>query len=267
MTAEADMNADATSRRSNADATSRRNAQTAVVLLSAAGVKLFYSAAGVGQLRWILAPTAALVELVGRTRFEFVPEAGYLSDDRSLLIAAPCAGVNFLITSFLMLTLRRLWGDRSRETTWRFIPCAAVCAYAATLVANAIRISTALGLRGTGLGSGWLSRNQLHRLEGISVYFGCLLLLYVIGERWASDKASASGDKAGMPRRLAFPVLVYYATTLGIPLLNGAYRRGDEFLEHSLFVLLVPALLVLPLAAFRLYGSSGGGSLVPRGRL
>jgi exosortase K len=222
-------------------------------VLSAAAVKLFYSTAGVEQLGWILAPTAFLVETVAGARFEFVSGAGYLSGDRSLLIAAPCAGVNFLITAFLMLSLRRLWGDRPRATPWRLIPCAALCAYLATLFANAVRISAAMALRGTGLASGQLNPNQLHRLEGVSVYFVCLLLLFVMTDRRGSVDSSASDDAAGLLRRLTFPLLVYYATTLGIPILNGAYRRGDEFLEHSLFVLLIPLLLILPLAAFRLY--------------
>jgi hypothetical protein len=49
---------------------------------------------------------------------------------------------------------------------------------------------------------------------------------------------------------------MYYATTLGIPLANGAYRPGiaaTDFWEHSVFVLLTPLLLILPLAMFRFY--------------
>ena len=42
---------------------SKLAAQLLVVVLCAAAVKLHYSTAGVDQLRWILAPTACLVEL------------------------------------------------------------------------------------------------------------------------------------------------------------------------------------------------------------
>jgi hypothetical protein len=45
--------------------------------------------------------------------------------------------------------------------------------------------------------------------------------------------------------------MIYYATTLAMPLANGAYRQGADFWEHFLFVLLTPLLLVLPFAAFR----------------
>jgi hypothetical protein len=66
----------------------------------------------------------------------------------------------------------------------------------------------------------------------------------------------SSENASGLFRQTFFPLLVYYATTLGIPLANGAYRPGiaaTDFWEHSLFVLLTPLLLILPLATFRFY--------------
>jgi exosortase K len=233
--------------------TKKRNAQLVVVLLCAAVVKLYYSTTSVNQLRWILAPTTVLVELVSGARFEFESHAGYMSSDRSFVIAASCAGVNFLITSFLMLSLRKLWRDRSQDTAWRFIPCAALWAYLATLVANSVRISTVLRLHGMPPAMGWLSPNQLHRFEGIFIYFGFLLLLFMVSEKMSSDDASSSENASGLFGRPLCPLLFYYVTTLGIPMANGASRQGADFWEHSLFVLLTPLALILPLAAFRFY--------------
>lgn len=227
--------------------------QTAAVVLCAVAVKLHYSAAGADQLRWILAPTAAVVGAVSGARFEYEAHAGYINDDRSFVIAASCAGVNFLITSFLMLSLRRIWGGGSRETGWRFIPCAALAAYMATLAANTVRISAALSTRGLPDEAGWLSPGQVHRLEGIFIYFGFLLLLFVVAEKVSPASVPGAGHAPGLFRRSLFPLLVYYATTLGVPVLNGAYRRGADFWEHALFVLLVPLALTLPLATVRLY--------------
>jgi exosortase K len=232
---------------------SKRTAQLIVVALCAAVVKLYYSTASVNQLRWILAPTTILVELVSGSSFEFESYAGYMSSDRSFVIAASCAGINFLITSFLMLSLRKLWGDCSRETAWRFIPCAAACAYLATIVANTFRISTALLLRGMPFGVGWLNQKQLHRFEGIFIYFGFLLLLFMVSEKMGSENRPGSEKAYHLFRRTFCPLLIYYATTLAIPLAAGAYRRGADFWEHSLFVLLIPLMLLLPLATFRLY--------------
>lgn len=225
-----------------------RIAQCAVVLSCAFALKLYYSTASADELRWILAPTTALVELLSGASFEFESRAGYISRERNFLIADSCAGVNFLITAFLMLSMRKLLGDRSKKIAWGFIPAAAVIAYLTTIVANTARIYIAL--QQTPAEISWVNPDQLHRLEGIFIYFGFLLLLFVVSEKMGSEKTS------GLFRQTFFPLLVYYATMLGIPLLNGAYRRGADFWEHSLFVLLIPLLLILPLAAFRFLRSS-----------
>jgi exosortase K len=224
-----------------------RIAQCFVILVCAFTLKLYYSAASANQLRWILAPTTALVELVSGASFEFESHAGYLSSDRSFLIASSCAGVNFLITAFLMLSIRRLVRHREQGLSWRFIPTALMIAYLVTLIANTARITIALRMQKMPAGTGWLSPDQLHRLEGIFVYFGFLLLLFVISEKMDSEKTS------GLLPQSFFPLVVYYATMLGIPLANGAWRLGADFWEHSLFVLLIPLLLVLPVAACRFY--------------
>ncbi len=236
-----------------------RIAQCIVVLACAFTLKLYYSTASANQLRWILAPTTALVELVSRTSFEFESHAGYMSRDRSFLITNSCAGVNFLITAFLMLSMRKLWSDRSKNIAWGFIPTAALIAYLVTLVANTARIAIALWLQRMPAEISWLNPDQLHRFEGIFIYFGFLLLLFVVSEKMGAEKTS------GLFRQTFFPLLVYYATMLGIPLANGAYRQGTDFWEHSLFVLLGPLLLILPLAAFRFYQNRHGATAVPSG--
>ncbi len=225
-----------------------RIAQLFVVLFVAAALKLHYSTASVNELRWVLAPTAFLTELITGTHFAFESHAGYMSMDHSFLIAASCSGVNFLITAFLMLSLRKLWReDRSQKIRWKFIPAAAFVAYLTTIAANTVRISSALRLRRLDPELIWLNPDQLHRFEGIFIYFGFLLLLYIISEKRGANNTSRSENSSGLFRKYSFPLLIYYATTLGIPLANGAFRHGYDFWEHSLFVVLTPIFLLLPL--------------------
>lgn len=213
-------------------------AQLFIVLLCALGLKQYYSTASPDQLRWILAPTAWLVELLSSRTFTFESHAGYMSSDHSFLIAASCAGVNFLITAFLMLTLKSLWHNRKGRPGWSLIPIAAVISYLATICANTVRIWIALESRSLSEEIDWLSASQIHRLEGIVVYFGFLLILFLLTEK------TKRGSVLDQLRKLRFPLVVYYVTTLGMPLMNGAFKQRG-FLEHSLFVLLVPGLLVL----------------------
>jgi exosortase K len=239
-----------------------RVAQLVAVLAGALSLKSYYSTATVNQLRWILAPTTTVVEIITGSRFHFEAHAGYMKSDHTFLIAASCAGVNILITSFLMLSLRKIWRDRSRETgrgvkqtliDWSFLPAAALFAYLATIVANTIRISTALLYRGSSE-MNLLDKDQLHRAEGIVIYFGVLLVLFMFSEAIGHRNFRKPPLDSNSPRLLqsfCFPLLVYYATTLGMPILNGAYHRSD-FWEHLMFVLLTPLALVLLLVTLRI---------------
>lgn len=236
--------------------TLNRVAQLVVVLGGALSLKFYYSTASVNQLQWILTPTTLLVEFVTGRTFAFESHAGYMSSDHTFLIAASCAGVNFLITAFLMLALRQLWRNRFKpapETLmmsfreWSFLFFTAVLAYGATLLANTVRIAIALQLQQTPLKPGWLDANQLHRLEGIIVYFGFLLLLFAISEGAIFNverRAARSLNGFELLRVCLFPLLVYYAITLGLPLANGAYRQYS-FWQHSLFVLFTPVAVIL----------------------
>src|SRR6185436_6764440 len=212
------------------------SAQLLVVVLCALALKVYYSTATPDELRWILAPMTALVQLLSGRSFTFESHAGYMSSDHRVVIAVSCAGVNFLLTAFLMLGLRRLWRERFQAVSWTFLPITVVVAYVTTVIANAVRICIALEIQEHSVQVSGLSGNQLHRLEGIVVYFGFLLVLFVLTER----------GSAKLNRRLVlFPLGVYYATTLGLPLLNGSYKHGIPFFEHSLFVLVLPLLLLV----------------------
>ena len=215
--------------------------QLTVVMLCALALKSYYSTATPDELRWILAPTTALVELLSGRSFEFESYTGYMSSDHRFVIAVPCAGVNFLLTAFLMICLRRLWRDRFQGVSWRFLPTAVLMAYVATLIANTTRICVALEIQRRGVEVSWLTGNQLHRLEGIVIYFGFLLLLFMLVERMDSP------TPLRLKRALLFPLLIYYATTLGIPLINGSFHQ-PAFWEHFGFVLVLPLFLCVLLA-------------------
>jgi exosortase K len=230
-------------------------AQFAVVVLCGVALKYFYSTASVNELRWILAPTTFAVEFISRERFEFESYAGYINGNHTFVIAASCAGVNFLLTAFLMLSLGELWRNRRQNVRWSFFPLAALVSYVATLIANTVRITTALELRNLRIESSWLSAGEIHRLEGIFVYFGFLLLLYVLTERMNGGTSGAVDDRSSLLRRSVFPLLIYYGTTLGIPVLNGAFRQA-EFWQHSRFVLMIPLVFVVPIAVFQKVGTS-----------
>jgi exosortase K len=213
-------------------------AQLAIVTLCAFALKQHYSTGTANGLRWILAPTTFLVELLSGRSFQFESYTGYMSSDHTFVIAVPCAGVNFLITAFVMLALRRLWAGRFEGVSWRFLPISLAVSYVTTVIVNAVRICIALEMQRRSIEVSGLNANQLHRVEGIVVYFGFLMLLFVVMERRSSRKT------------WLFPLGVYYAMTLGVPIVNGSFNRSG-FWEHFGFVLLMPLVIVVPILLVR----------------
>ncbi len=223
-------------------------AQLTAVAAVAAALKLFYSRAGVNDLRWILAPTAWLVETLSGISFIFESNAGYMSGDHTFIIAAPCSGVNFLITAFLMLSVLNVFKRNSR---WSFIPRAAFLAFLTAIIANTTRIYLALSLRQMDTETVGLNSEQFHRFEGIIIYFSFLLLLYFVNEKLSPSDRSIT--IYGIFSRITVPLLIYYTMTLGIPFANGAYRQGRGFWEHAVFVFLIPMILIMPFVVFHIF--------------
>lgn len=222
------------------------------VLACATALKLYYSEATPNQLRWILAPTAALVECLSGLPFEYESHAGYINRENRFMIVSSCSGVHFMMIAFLMLSLKWISCFHTGWHRWLTIPSAAIAAYLVTLLANAMRISLALQLQLSHMTVWGLSPERLHRLEGIVVYFGCLLLLATLSEKLIAWKTASRLLERSTIRRAVAPFLIYCASVVAIPLANGAFRQGSNFWEHSFFVLTVPPAMVLILTATRL---------------
>jgi exosortase K len=212
-------------------------AQAAVILIVAVSLKTFYSTASINDLTWILWPTKMVVELITGTQFHFESYAGYMSEDRSFLIAAACSGVNCLIAIFLMLSLRTLWQRRCESMSWLSLLFIAGLSFIITVGANALRISSAMWLNAKRPQIFGLDHDELHRLDGILVYFGMMLLVYIAFEYWEKKVQVLRWQK------LIFPLGIYYAITLVLPIANGALR-DNQFFTHLLSVLVTPLVLI-----------------------
>ena len=146
-----------------------------VVALAIWGMKRHYSDARAEQLSWVLTPTATLVSAATGVTFTQEPGEGYLSRERRFVIEKSCAGVNFMIAAFGMSALVLWHRVRSWPSAIGVLVLSAAASYLTAIAVNATRIATAL----------WLSvPAEAHRIEGITVYFGGLVLLYEVEQRW-----------------------------------------------------------------------------------
>lgn len=153
-------------------------------VLIAWGLKRHYAAARADDLWWILSPVARLVGVMTRSSFAFQPGEGYFSRDRLFLIEKSCAGINFMIAAFGMLMLALLHRVGSRFSAVRVLSLSLLASYSAAVLVNAVRIAIAMWLGAHPAALSAFSAAEVHRVEGITVYFGGLVLLYEIVQRF-----------------------------------------------------------------------------------
>ena len=221
----------------------RRFVFAALVAVIIWRLKRYYADARVDDLRWILDPTTRLVAAVTGAQFAWDAGQGYLSRERLFVIAKVCAGINFLIAAFGMTAWMLARRVVSAASLAAVLAVSLQTAYSAAVIVNAARMSFALWLAAHPGGHAWMTAAQAHRVEGVAFYFGGLLLLYAFLTRFERPFDFAQGR-----RTVAVPLVWYYAITIAIPLLNGAAASGVPFVEHTLFVLILP-LLFIALAA------------------
>ncbi len=155
-----------------------------LVLLVIWSMKRYYAGASADDLWWILSPTARLVGVITGTRFAVAPGEGYFSQAHLFLIEKSCAGINFMIAAFGMLTFALLQRVESGVSGARVLAASLLASYAAAVLVNAARIAIALWLAAHPVALATFTSAQVHRVEGIAVYFGGLVLLYELAQRF-----------------------------------------------------------------------------------
>jgi exosortase K len=233
-----------------------------IVLALAFALKRYYSLAEADSLVWILVPTARCVELVTGIPFVFEKSVGFLNLDHRAIIAPACAGINFMIIVFCMIGFSLLRSGRDGKSRLFFIPVALGAAYVLTTLVNSLRISLAVYLYDTDLHFGWFTQERVHQLEGTLVYFISLCSIYAVlthvVRRIRISGCDRPKNKAHAPAettwRFMSPTAWYLAVTLVVPLMLGKQALyGRQLMEHALFVLAIPLLVITGLAFCRFF--------------
>ena len=206
----------------------------AIATIAAYAIKAAFSRLDPDELRFMTAPTQALVGAVTGMEFTYEDGYGYVALAHHLVIAKSCAGGNYLLAAFGLLatTLVPAVGGQARKL--KAVAVALVSAYAVTVVVNAIRIAVGVALRDGGWEWGRMTPERVHRLAGIAVYLASL-----VGVHGAARRVAAAGGGSG----LFAPLVAYLAVTIAIPLANGAASaRPLLFAEHAAWIALVSLL-------------------------
>jgi exosortase K len=160
-------------------------------LVLALALKQLYSDATVEDLRWVLKPTAIAVEALSGSPFIEERGAGYLSRELHFIITPACAGVNFLIAAICTAVYTFTPTRPASASKIGLFVVGVVAAYLTTLIANTVRILIGIQVHLHSISLGRLSAEQIHRVEGVAVYFLFLCAMYFVGHAWLSGSSHA----------------------------------------------------------------------------
>ena len=230
-----------------------RIVMTIVAIVIAWGMKYHYSHSSSDELAWILAPTAYLVQMTGDMKFKREINTGYLNNEYGIVIAPSCSGVNFMIIVFCLSAYTGLKHIKTAPAQFLWIMVSMACSYAYTLLVNTFRISLSLYSMRTEFLQTWFSRETVHLLEGVIVYFIFLLIYNHLLNRTINPDGIVDCRKPFMPiRRFLLPLSFYLSFTLVVPVLNhGGLLPDRSFTEFAIIVLAVCSIVCLLFFLFK----------------
>ena len=236
-----------------------------IALLIAVGLKYHYSRAGSDELGWILGPTAGMVEYISGIRFEKEDGTGFLNQEYRIIIAPSCAGVNFMIIAFCAAAFSGLPYLKSSGFMTFWLGGSVAWAYLLTIAVNAFRIIASIYTIRADIHYGWLTLERLHRIEGVFIYFLFLYLSYMALERMIRLCVPAGAWKKKSPvdfnlanirisHTILMPLFWYFFISMGIPILNRAYKANvPQFIEHGLVMFSVCMVVMISVFLIQLY--------------
>ena len=204
----------------------------------AVALKWQFSAAAASELEWMLQPLALLLHAVTGWGFARNASGEWESVGAGMVLVKACAGVNFMVLSFLgWCWLWRPYGfprwAQWSPRRWPLLGAALACAWLVALGVNTLRILVIAHWQPTL--EQWLSPGNAHRALGLLVYLPALSLQWLLVERRHPARAPLAA--AGL----------YAMLMVLVPLLTGnAALQPARFAAHAAF--LIGALLPLWLA-------------------
>jgi exosortase K len=209
-----------------------------LAVAAAVALKWHFSAAAASELAWMLRPLALLLHAVAGWSFVRNVDGEWESAGAGLVLVKACAGVNFMVLSFLgWCWLWRpqgfpAWAQYSPRR-WPLLAAALACAWLAALGVNALRIIAIVHWQPAL--ERWLAPADAHRALGLLVYLPALGIQWLLMERRHPARALLAA--AGL----------YVALMVIAPLVTGnAALQPARFAAHAAFV--IGALLPLWLA-------------------
>ncbi len=225
-----------------------------ITIIIAILLKQHYSLANCSELRWIMLPTTILVESVSGLDFIYNESLGFINELNRVIIAKSCAGVNYLIILFCVFSFSVLPKIKKFKNRILCIIISLTIAYCLTLFVNTSRILISIWSYNADLDFGWFTKDRIHRVEGIALYFISLLVFNAILQKHIAN-TSIIKDLKRIIKNSILPLSAYTVVMVLIPLIRGTFvNRSESFIEHIIFVITIPSILLMTITiSYTLY--------------
>lgn len=219
-----------------------------ISLVIAWSLKYHYSHSSSDDLVWILAPTSYLVQMTGDMTFKKEINTGYVNNERDIIIAPSCSGVNFMIIVFCLSAYTGLKKIKRIPVQLMWITGSLLTSYIYTLLVNTFRISLSIYSIKTEFLQTWFSRETVHLFEGVLVYFIFLLIYnHILNMSINPDNLGISQKPYMLIRKFLIPLSFYLSFTLLVPILNhGGLPPNKDFTGFA-FIVLISCTIVFVL--------------------
>ncbi|MCL7752735.1 exosortase K [Polaribacter sp. Z022] len=146
-------------------------------------LKFGYTLTETNHLTFLLSPTSKLVEFVTGFQSIYADSKGYYFQELNIVIDKSCAGFNFWILSFLMLTFLSLKYFEKINDKVIAIIISFFGAYLFTVLINSFRINVVVIFQNKIELLTNLRKGIIHESIGITINLTFLVLIYLITEK------------------------------------------------------------------------------------
>ena len=142
------------------------------------------------DLKFLLKPTEKLIGLLTGTSSVYVLGKGYFYSHLNIVIDKSCAGFNFWVLSFLMLTFLGLQHYEGIVKKLAVITFALMGTYLFTVFVNTSRIFASIVIHNKTSGILENQQHNIHEMIGIATNLTFLILLYFFTDKFLTKKTS-----------------------------------------------------------------------------
>lgn len=139
-------------------------------------VKIFYVRADNASLMLVIKPITKIVSIFHGSEFIFENSLGFFSDQLGIAINKSCAGVNFLLIIYCMLSFSYIHKFKTLKGKAIYFIAILPISYFLALLINSFRIIVSITMQRLNFLDGWASTEVIHNITGMLIFI-CFLFI------------------------------------------------------------------------------------------